>query len=802
MIFTISKRLFSVFILFLFPITAIAQQLGTFTGKVSEATSTHPMEFVSISLKLVNSTTTYKQEVTNTKGLFKFSGVPDGKYLIIASFIGFENVKTNELVIDATHKKLDINIIMGDGTQKLNEVVVTAKKQLYNNSIDRKIYNLDQDIMAKSGSASEVLQNVPLVQVDIEGNVSLRNSSATILINGKISPIMGKNAATALQQLPANSIERIEVITNPSAKYKPDGTGGIINIILKKNTKRGLNGGITANAGNEGRYNGNFNLNYNPGKINVFGSYSIKKDYRVRKTSNNRIQSNPLTSISSNYNDEISSISKPFSNTAALGMEYAINEKNSIGISGNYYFRNMDKNDFTLKNIRNSTVLFSDYDRTRTDYEYEREADGTFFFEHNFKKEDHRIRVEFNASRSPEVEDNHYVNSYRIPNSVNELDNTIIKQTQDNQQLTLGYENPISENTQLELGYDGQYNKQDLDFFGEAYNYTQQKFVTDALKTNRFIYNENIHAFYGTLEQSLDKFGAMLGLRGEYSDINSHLITTAVNIPNHYFKIYPTLHLSYSLSESRQLQLNYSRRVNRPEGDDLNPFAEYADPTNIRVGNPYLLPEIIHSVELGYQWKNDNFTVLPGLYYRYKYNGFTSITTLLNSTTLVTTQQNLANDKAIGADVVFSANLNDKLILNFTPNAFYNQIDASNLGFGTNKNTFTWSASFNSSYVISKSLVMQVNSNYRSARLTPQGKYLPSFVANFGARHDLFHKKGSIYITVSDVFKSQRQRADLSSSGLEQHIYTRSNSRIAYAGLSYNFGMVKKKKDLTFDNTL
>ncbi|MEE1944541.1 TonB-dependent receptor [Pedobacter sp. KR3-3] len=797
------KKLFLIFVqLVVLTVLANAQNNGVVTGKITDAASAQPLEFVTVAVMVQGNAAIYKQEVTNAKGIYKFAGLPDGQYYIVASFVGYDRFKSAELRIDASHRKIDLNISLGGGAKKLNEVEVVAKKPLYSNTIDRKVYNVDQDVMAKSGSASEVLQNVPLVQVDIDGNVSLRNSTATILINGKVSPIMGKNAAAALQQLPANSIEKIEVITNPSAKYKPDGTGGIINIVLKKNVKKGLNGSVTANMGNQERYNANANVNYNPGKVNIFGSYSIKQDDRLRLTTNNRSQADPSTSALAYYHDEISARSRPFSNTALIGMDYAIDDKNSLGLSGNYYFRKMHKNDITLKTVSNSSGLLADYDRLRKNYEYEREADATFFFEHNFKNEGHKIRLEFNAAHSPEVEDNHYTNTYRVPVTPNQLDNTLIKQTADNQQLTLAYENPLSENTKLEFGYDGRYNRQDLDFYGEAYDATQQRFVADALKTNRFIYNENIHALYGTVEQAWRKFGLMLGLRAEYADIKSHLITTATTIPNHYFKVYPTLHLTYQLSDSKQLQLNYSRRVRRPEGDDLNPFAEYADPTNIRVGNPHLLPEIIHSVELGYQWKHNGFTILPGIYYRYKYNGFTSITTPLNSTTLVTTQQNLANDQAVGADVVFSASIGDKLNINFTPNAFYNQIDASNLGYSTKKNTFTWSANLNSSYVITKSTMLQINSNYKSARLTPQGRYLPSFVLNLGARQDIFHKKGSIYFTLSDVFKSQRQKAELSSPLLVQNVYTRSNSRIGYLGLSYNFGVMKKKKDLTFDNSL
>lgn len=796
-----NRKLLFILLLF-FPNLIFAQKSGTITGKVTDAASGQAMEFVNLVLMMPNHNGQVQQEITNNKGQYKFSGLQDGTYYIVASFMGFDNLQTNTFVINVSSRKFSQDIALRSGAEKLNEVVITTQKPLYINSIDRKIYQVDQDIMAKSGSASEVLQNVPLVQVDVDGNVSLRNSAATILINGKVSPVMGKNAATALQQLPANGIERIEVITNPSSKYKPDGIGGIINIVLKKNTKSGLNGGLTANMGNQERYNANVNLNYNPGKINIFGSYSFKKDYRLRLTTNQRTQTDPLSHSIGFYTDKMNASSRPFSNMATVGMEYNLNENNNLGVSGNYYFRNMHKNDLTLKSISNSSGLIADYDRWRTNYEYEREADMTFFFEHSFKKEDHKIRLEFNAAHSPEIEDNHYINSFRTPIKPQELDNTLIKQTADNQQLTIAYENPISARTKLELGYDGQYNKEDLDFYGASYNDVQQAFVRDDLKTNRFIYKENIHALYGTIEHSWQKLGLQMGLRGEYADLNSHLITTNQAIPNHYFKVYPTLHFSYKLTNSRQLQLNYSRRVNRPEADELNPFAEYADPTNIRVGNPHLLPEIIHSVAFGYQWKTDNFTILPGVYYRYKYNGFTAITTPLNSTTLITTQQNLANDQAIGADIVFSASINDKLNINFTPNAFYNQIDASNLGYGDHKNTFTWSANFNATYNLIKGTVMQINSNYRSARLSPQGKYLPSFVLNFGARQDLFKKRGSVYITVSDLLSSQRQHAKLNSIGLVQDILTKSNSQIAYMGMSYNFGIVKKKKDLTFDNTL
>ncbi|MGY4384160.1 outer membrane receptor protein involved in Fe transport [Pedobacter sp. UYP24] len=787
---------------FFFTNCGYTQNKLSVSGKVTERRG-KSLSNVNITLVKYSDSSTVAREVSTTKGRYNFSGVIAGQYFLKASYVGFEKKNTAVFTLDKNQLNAVIDIQMKDANQlQLSEVQISTKKSLFSNSMDRKVYNVGMDLIVKSGSASEVLQNVPLVQVDIDGNVSLRNSAVTILINGKISPIMGKNASAALQQMPAGSIERIEVITNPSAKYKPDGTGGIINIVLKKDIKQGLNGTLNANIGNRNRYNANASLNYHPGKLNVFGSFAIRQDDRLRATINDRIQTDSFSGQTNQYHDNLSSASRPFAYTTTVGFEFSADSNNSFGISANYSLRKMTKNDLTSKSVSSGGNLIQDYLRKRFDPEREKNLNGNIFYEHLFGRDNHKIRAEFTISHSPEIEDNHYINTYHLPAINDQLDNTLIKQISDDKNLNVGYENAISESLKLEVGYDGQYNRQDLDFYGEGFSYITQQFVKDVNKTNRFIYNENVHAVYTTLAKELKKLSLMLGLRGEYSDITSKLITTNMVVPNHYFKIYPTMHISYKLSDDKEIQLNYSRRVRRPEGDDLNPFAEYADPTNVRVGNPFLLPEIIHSVETGLLYRKRGISILPGLYYRYTYNRFTSITSPLNDSVLVTRQQNLANDQAIGADVVFSGNLGKKTTMSLTPNVFYNQIDASNLGYGTKKSTIAWSASLNSTYAIAAGTTAQINSNYKSARLTPQGKYLPSFVMNMGIRQDLFGKKASAYFTASDVFKSQRQEANLQGPFLTQHVLTKSNSRIFYVGLSYNFGVDKKKKDLQFDNSL
>lgn len=789
----------SFLLLFSFPLFVRAQLNGSISGTITDLKSKAPLEFVNVVLKTQTDDAVKGHEISLANGSYTFKGIPEGNYYIQASYIGYDDTRTAVFLLDNQHKNIRQYIVMDNSKSTLKEVAINSKKALYINTIDKKVYHVNQDIMAKSGSASEILQNVPLVQVDIDGNVSLRNAAVTILINGKISPLMGKNAAAVLQQLPANSIEKIEVITNPSAKYKPDGTGGIINIILKKDVKRGLNGTVTGNVGNKERYNTGTSLNYNTGKLNLFGSYSMKQDDRLRTTVNQRMQTDQVNRTISFYTDFLTAKTRPFSQIASLGFDYTIDKKNSFGWSGNFYLRNLHKEDVTAKLVT-SISGNQDYDRLRKNFEQEKSTSGAFYFEHGFAKEDHKIRLEVNVAHSPETEDNQYTNVYRLPAIANQQDNTLILQTADTKQVTLSYENPISEQIRLEAGYDGQFNQHNLDFFGEAFNQATGQFVPDIQKTNHFIYNEDIQAVYGTYTQAFQKLTLMAGLRGEYSAVNSRLITTGESIPNHYFKLYPTLHLSYKLQGNKELQLNYSRRVRRPEADELNPFAEYADPTNIRVGNPRLLPEIINSAEAGYQWRKDGISLMPGIYYRYTMNRFTAITEALNDSVLVTRQQNLANDRAFGADVVVGVNLHDKLVVNFTPNIFYNEIDATNLGYSHKKSTVTWSANLNAGYSLGQLIALQLNSIYKSARLTPQGRYLPSFVMNLGAKRDVLKKKGSIYFTVSDIFKTQRQEAALQGPFLVQHVKTVSNSRIFYVGFSYGFGVVKKKKDLQFDN--
>ncbi len=779
------------------------------SGTVIDKTSQQPIQFVSVTIMYQKDSSSVTGTVTDKKGKFSIQDVDPGNYLIRYSYIGYDAINMQRLTVKADYPVVNVGtIIMSNSSKELNEVLVTGKKSMLKTSIDRKIYTVDQDIMSKSGAASDILKNIPSVEIDIDGNVSLRGSGdVMILINGRPSPLMGKNRAEALQQIPANSIERIEVITNPSARFRPDGTSGIINIVLKKNSKAGFNGMVLANAGNRERSNGSVNLNFKTGKLNSFLIYSIRQDERNRYNQLNRTYYDSSTGIISGYYEEKGKLkARPLSHLLRAGIDYTFNEKNSIGLSGSNLWSRLTRNDLVNRYYSNSShQLTSQFDRTRHAPATEDEKDATIYWQHNFNKDGHELRFEATASSQSEDEKNYYNNIYNFPRMRSIADNNWVNQIEKNEQVTIDYVKPISEKTTLELGYAGSFIQQDIDFYVEDFDTLQNKFVQNNVRSNRFLYNEKVHALYGTLQHSFDAFSFSVGLRAEAAFTKVNLKTKDSIINNEYYKLYPTLHLAYELKKG-ELQLNYSRRVNRPDGDDMNPFPEYIDPLNLRAGNPKLLPEFIHSIELGYQLKGKTFSFVPSIYYRYKYNGFTTVTKPLNDSVLLTTRENLSNDQSAGVELIFSLNLSTFFSANLSSNIFYNTIDAGSVGIAVKKSIVSSSTNFNSTFTFTPNTQLQLSCNYRSARQTAQGQFYPTFVFNMGARQDLFKKKWTVTVTLSDVFKTLQQKVIIQTPYLQQTGINSRDARVFYIGFSYRFGSSNAKKPaaekIQYDNNL
>ncbi len=795
-----------VFIIFLSNVINLSAQQGqaTVSGIIIEKTSNKPLEFANVIIRSISDSSKFQGTVTGTKGEFSFDKLAFGDYKVIYSFIGFDKVETPVFVLNSKHNKLNLGkLYISESTASLGEVSVTAQRSTFVNSIDRKTFNVGQDVMSKTGSVSELLQNVPSVQVDIDGNVSLRGAgNVMFLINGKPSALMGANYAAVLQQMPANSIEKIEIITNPSAKYKPDGTSGIINIVLKKDKSLGLNGMVSLNAGNDSRYNGNLSVNYNPGKINIFGSYSVRQDDRLRYTDDYR--KHFITNTDTiNYIHVISTDhSRPLSQIFRAGADYKINAKNTIGVTSSYNFRSFNRHAISANLWQNTDLSTTkDYDRSRRDPEFEKDLELSTNYIYSFGKEGHELTVDYTTSISNEQEDNHYTDTYRIPVISPSYDNTLIKQGGNESQFSVEYVNPISESNKLEAGYILETGKSDMDFFGEFLDPFTGLWVKDLIKSNKFIYKETIHVLYGTYELKFGKFGILAGLRAEEAFLDANQVTTDTVVKNNYFRIYPSLHLTYKLTDLHELQINYSHRIHRPEGEDLNPYPEWADPYNLRIGNPHLKPADVHSVEFGYQYKKNKTTFLSTVYYRFTYNGMTDIVKFINDTVKLTTHENLTKSSSAGLELVLSTSIGDLANINIGTNVYYNTIDASGLGYSKNKSIVAWSANMSEGINLSKSSVLQITSSYTAETLTPQGKQLPTFIMNTGFKQELFKRKLAFIITVSDVFNSLRNRTLIDTPELYEKIIRRRSARIIYAGLTYTFGN-QKKKELEYDNKL
>ncbi|GHS87907.1 TonB-dependent receptor [Bacteroidia bacterium] len=768
---------------------------GNVSGIIVEKTTQTPIEYANVAIyqqdgKYISGT------MTDSLGSFFIDNIAEGEYELQYSFIGFETTETVTFGITKTRLSVNLGALsLMESAQNLDAVIVTGRKSTYVTKIDKKIFNVGEDLMSVSGSASDLLENVPSIQVDMDGNVSLRGSeNVQILINGKVSSLMGTSRATVLQQIPAQNIERVEVITNPSAKYKPDGASGIINIVLKKERRQGVNGVFAANAGNQDRYNSTLSLNYNPGKINLSVSYGIRYDNRNRFTYNNRIKKDSL-SLENSYIDEstIAKPARPLSQLVRGGIDWDISKKDNLQAEVSYSYITMLRHETTdilyRNNLQDTT---NHYSRFRLNNETENDLELGVAYEHSFGK-DHTITIDYTHSSNSELEDNKYTNTYFFPRPIKpaEKDNTLIWQAETRHVIRADYNRPLGEDAALNLGTEIELTEADLNFSAERLSGLQ--WISDVEKTNHFILDEQIYAVYATYEAEFGDFGVMGGLRSESVRTQSQLISTDSVIPNNYVNIFPTLHTSYHFSDKHEMQLNYSLRINRPEGDDLNPFPEYKDPYNLSSGNPRLKPEKIHSLELGYLLKHNATTFLTTVYYRHTFNRITEITRYINDSVLWTTKENMASSQSTGLEFILSTAVSQWLTVNLNSNIYYNVIDASDLGFSSQKSVVAWNLSLNGNINITKNLMAQINTRYTAKSLTPQGYREPSYILNAGARYNLLNNKAAILFTVSDLLNTFSSVTQMDTPELKARMERKRVSQIFYIGFTYNFGKSQKK---------
>lgn len=808
-VFTEKKALSRVFtvLICLFTILAISMNIdaqnrtidrsgsGKISGTLIDSTSNEPLESATVTITKSRDSVIVSGALTDEDGLFALEKVPFGTYTAKFNFIGYQPTIIENLTLSAKNPAIDLGTVrLVPGTVIVNGIEVTADREDFQMGIDKKVFNVEKNITSIGGSATDVLKNIPSVSVDIDGNVSLRgNSNVTVLIDGKPSGMTGSDRIAALDQIPASSITNVEIITNPSAKFDPDGLSGIINLVMKKNDEIQSNGSMSLTAGTKDKYNATANFNYRSKKISLNTNYSFRLFNMDGTSADSR--ENFLTDSTFYLNQTGTSHDMRRSHLGKLSLDYYLDKRNTLSIGGTYN---------NIKGTENSITQYTDLDLNKNltglSYNNSSESNSGYSvdlaldYKLTFKDPQQKLTADVLYSGADRKNNAGYFLIDNIVNGVPVNANPFLQNTFTNNKFNIttvmaDYFHPISDNSNFQVGYKSIFRNINNNFTSESFNDTLQQWTNDVNLNNNFIYNEQIHAVYGTYTNAYKDFSFMIGLRGEGAFTKGDLANTGQTYKNNYFSIFPTAHVLQKLGKDNEVQLSYTRRINRPNIRQLNPFIDYEDPLNLRQGNPYLKPEYIDSYELSYAryWKKS--TVTSSIYLRQIHDMITRVQTIDTNGISMTTFQNLNSGTSYGFEFISKTGIFDwwDLTSNFN---FYRTILKGTLGTSDlNSDNYSWSIKMISSMTLWKMLQFQITGDYNGPRTMAQGKTDPSYDVDVGFKADLFKDKSfSIGLNLRDIFNSHKMSSTTTGVGFTEESTHRRDSRVVQLTLTYKFG--------------
>lgn len=786
---------------------------GKIKGIVMDGELGGPLEFVTVQVKAKGSDKIVQGSVTGSDGKYTIGGLKKGEYVVTFSYIGYEEVSKN-ISISSDNQILSLGeLTLAEDANQLGEVEVVAKRPQMRFEIDRKVFDATQDIAAEGGSASDLLSNIPSVEVDNEGSVSLRgNSSVTIWINGKASGLTADNQADILDMMPAGDIKQVEVITNPSARYSPEGTAGIINIILKDDRKPGYYGSVKVGADTDGGYQASGNINYSSSKVDAYANLN----YRNREFKGGGITSR-LNTTDNSFLDQTNDSERQHNNWfGRFGATWHITKSDDLafnvtGMTGggdnseNIHYNSIDSQKNTIYTSDRMTNGDSDMKMYNLELNYV----------HKFSENSNiDLTVSNNQWRRDGMDIFRQSTVYTDPSqTANPL-----YQTQENDikdktwEVQADYTNKISDMARIEAGYKGtfQRNASPVDTYTGT---TAEDIRQDESLYNRFLYNQDVHALYMTYGGKWNKLSYQAGLRGEYWRVDTRSLDfdqefngkASEAFEKDYFKLFPSAFISYSLPKNNELQVNYTRRLRRPWGGQLNSFRNISDASNISFGNPELTPEYSHSFELNYikSWESGHTLSLSG-YYRSTDDVILRIRFLnTEDNVMYTTSENVAKSQASGLEIVGKDKLFKILDLTTTVNLYYSKLDgfsylpqgAETPVIGDTDESFAWNVRMIANFSLPWGVSLQGTGNYNSKQLMAQGHREPNYSVDLGLRKSFLSDKLTLSINARDLLDSRKFRTVTAGDGFWQDSENwRGGRRVGFT-LTYNFGNMNKKKD-------
>ncbi|MBA4853851.1 outer membrane beta-barrel family protein [Emticicia sp. BO119] len=766
-------------------------------GKIIDAQSGAPLSYASVRLFKLPDSSFVTGNITNDTGDFSIDA-PAGTYYALLEFIGYKATKTPVFSLTPDNSPYDLGTLkVATSSQTLDEVEVRAEKSSMEMTLDKRVFNVGKDLANAGGTAVDILTNVPSVSVDIDGNVSLRGSNnVRILVDGKPSGLVSIKGGSGLQQLQGSSIERIEIITNPSARYEAEGMSGIINIILKKERKEGFNGsfdvitglpinlGLAANV-NYRRKNLNFFVNYTTSYRNTPGRNSLYQE--VYKGDSTRI-----TQQNSTHN------LKGQNNSARAGIDYFFNENNVL--TGSYLWR-------ISKGKRFSDIRYRDYlnsldnptgitYRTQDETETEPNSEYAISYKRKFERKGHELSADVRYLDNWEDSDQYYNQKTVKPDgSASDIPATLQRslnyETEKQLLFQVDYTQPFAKDGKFELGARSSSRDMTNDF-----SLTQQAndgtWFPIAGFTNDFLYEENINAAYGILGNKVNKFSYQVGVRAEWTNVTTTLKKTNEVNPRKYNNLFPSVHLTYEFPKQNSMQISYSRRIRRPTYNDLSPFSTFSDSRNFWSGNPDLNPEFTDVYELGHIKYFENGSISSSLYYRFTDGKIVRIRTLDGAGNSFTRPENLATENSFGYEFTTSLSPYKWWKIDGSFNFFRAIIDGANFDASLKSDTYSWFTRLTSRFTFWKNTDFQIRGNYEAPQQTPQGRRKAIAVMDLAVSKDILKNNATLTLNVSDVFNSRIYRSI--TEGVNFYTEGRGQGRLRQVNLTFNYRLHQAKK--------
>ena len=768
-------------LLFLFAVFLSASaQTGSVTGKVFDKKQNLAVPYVTVTVKTADKVIT--GGLTDEKGLFEIKNIPFGSYTVELQFMGYKTINAG-LTVDGSRTNVSLGTLkLEDDSVQLEGVTVVAEYSTTEQKIDRKVINVGRDLTTAGATASEIMSNIPSVNVDQDGKISLRgNENVRILIDGRPTTI---KASQLLKQIPSTSIKSIELITNPSAKYNPEGMSGIINIILHKNSNNGFNASVNAGItlADEPKFSNSINMNYRTGKVNFFSTLGSNFGKRLNEGRTNRLDENSLQ-LFDIVNDNKSQLVK-------FGMDFYINDLNTISVYTNQNFGTGNGNfDVALtypEAIRNLNQT-SIYNAKTQDAAY------NLAFKHLTKKEGEVLDLEVNYNKTTQESDSYYNTTYANP-AINTSGYTEDK-ADDNKSFTanLDYQRPLNDKTKLEIGAEARILRTDNEY----------QSTTTSIADANYLYDLNIYSAYATFGQTFKKISYQLGARVEMYDVEATL-NGEVAHKDDYITLYPSASMTYALSEKDQFQLSYSRRVDRPSINQTKPIREYSTPKVTSIGNPLLDPQFTNSVEINYTRTLKKGSITAGVFVRDINDEINRIIypDPENVDMQIMTYDNFADNTAYGFEL--SANYKITKWWDIQPAIDFSSISQRGLVsvLNTNSTDFefvernvdvtAFNARLNSNFRASKNLKFLLFGFYRGAVDGIQFNSKEMYKIDSGASYSFMDNKASISVRFNDMFDTMKYAFE-SDNPYPQTGEFSWESRTVYVGFNYRFGSGKSK---------